>query len=159
MPAGRPRKPTHLHLVDGTRQQSQIAENEPQPERVGSASAFAAPPHVRGEARIVWDQIASLLIGMGVLTVADAIAFERLVLTFIEVRELSADVELWGRTYETRNEAGSIMYRARPEAGMLADADRRLKAYLGDFGLTPSTRSRVSGMPQIDENPADKFFK
>jgi phage terminase small subunit len=53
------------------------------------------------------------------------------------------------------------MERMRPAYSALMDADRRLKAWLVEFGQTPAARSKVKsngGEDAEKEDPAARFF-
>jgi P27 family predicted phage terminase small subunit len=153
---GRRPKPTHLKLIQGNAGKRRLNSAEPQPEPCEAP----APEHLTRYAREAWDRLAPMLRRMGLLTVADTIALERLCACYAEAREMSAILEMeGGGTYETKNVSGETMFRPRPEAARLADADRRLKGYLGEFGLTPAARSKVrtaagGGKP----DPLDAYF-
>ena len=41
---------------------------------------------------------------------------------------------------------------------VMQDADRRIKAWLAEFGMTPSARSRVKADGDQPEDAADKYF-
>ena len=57
MTMGRPRKPTHLHAVDGTYNVTKHADrvNEPQP-----AGALVKPKWLKGRAAKLWDEYSSI---------------------------------------------------------------------------------------------------
>jgi P27 family predicted phage terminase small subunit len=96
---------------------------------------------------------------MGVLTEADLKALEMACEAYAEVRECRAAVEMaGGGTYETRNLAGAVMTRSRPELARISDADRRFRGYLSDFGLTPAARARVHAADGRRPNPLDRYF-
>ena len=50
------------------------------------------------------------------------------------------------------------MVRTRPEVAIRADADRRFRAYLVEFGLTPAARSKVKISDQKAKDPRARFF-
>lgn len=147
---GRPRKPTHLKLVTGTTRKGRETPNEPKP----ATGRPVMPGHLSKRAAAAWLKVSKMLNALGVLTALDAMALERLCECYAEILEYQATLdaredpktgEIGCRTYETTTVAGGRMVRVYPEVALLADADRRFKAYLGDFGLTPATRSKVSG--------------
>ncbi|AWK85039.1 phage terminase small subunit P27 family [Azospirillum thermophilum] len=153
--AGRRPTPTHLKLVKGNPGKRGINKQEPQPRR----TLPSPPDHLSDGARLTWGRLTVLLDRMGVLTEADAYALERLCEIYGEILECQEVIAEVGRTYETRNEAGSVMYRARPEVAMLADADRRFKSYLVEFGLTPAARSKVKVADGEQEaDPLQSYF-
>lgn len=154
--AGRRPKPTHLRIVGGNAGRRPLPNNEPKPPR----SIPSAPAHLSGDAHVAWGRLTVLLDRMGVLTEADAYALERLAELYVEVVDLTAVLRDRGRVYETVTETGSTIFRPRPEAAMLADADRRFRAYMIEFGLTPAARSRVKadGSQGEGKDPAAAYF-
>lgn len=89
---------------------------------------------------------------MKVLTTADPIALGLLCDALAEYIAARAEVEKAGRTYETESESGSVMIRAHPSVAIQADAWRRAKLMLTEFGLTPASRAKVS---VTDAGPVD----
>jgi len=54
-------------------------------------------------------------------------------------------------------EAGDTI--AHPAVAQQADAARRVQSLLGEFGLTPSARAKVQGLPDLPgDDPAAGFF-
>lgn len=172
MPAGRPRKPTTLKLVTGTEKPCRANPAEPQPPP--APTGMAPPRHLSPRAVDAWHRLAPMLDAMGVLTVADELALERLCECYAELEEARAslarpvlasgkdgepvEIAAAGQvTYVTHSANGS-MVRARPEVAAIAEADRRLKGYLAEFGLTPSTRSRVKAEGGGERDPLDAYF-
>ena len=70
----RPRKPTALHLLQGTARADRINSREPQPQR----KRPQCPPHISDGAKVQWRHFAQLLDDMGVLTEADGPALAAL---------------------------------------------------------------------------------
>ncbi len=83
-----------------------------------------------------------LLDGMGILTVADTLALERLCDIYADILQLRLTIADEGRTYTVQTDGGFLI-KANPAVAMLADADRRFKSYLVEFGLTPAARTKV----------------
>jgi len=50
------------------------------------------------------------------------------------------------------------MVRTRPEVAVIADADRRFKSYLVEFGLSPAARSKVVTPGKPGEGTLDEYF-
>lgn len=91
-----------------------------------------------------WPIVRNVLQKLPVSTEADVLAIQRLVETYTEVLELQAMLEKEDRFYWSETKVGNIM-RAHPAVSALSDADKRLRALLTDFGLTPASRSKVKG--------------
>lgn len=146
----RPRKPTALKLVKGTAQKCRTNKSEPKPAR-----AIPSPPaHLSDRAKTAWGAVSVVLDRMGVLTEADAVALEGLCETYADLVEARLALKKRGATvYEGGTEEAKI-YRSYPEVAQVADADRRLQAWLTKFGLSPADRSRVSA---TGEQPVDEW--
>lgn len=154
--AGRRPTPTHLRLVKGNPGKRPVNAAEPKPAR----EIPSPPAHISTAARVAWGRLTGLLDQMGVLTQADAYALERLAELYAEIVDLTAALATHGRVYESSTESGGTIVRPRPEAAMLADADRRFRAYLIEFGLTPAARSKVRGNGGEEEaDPAAAYFR
>lgn len=148
--AGRRPKPTQLHLVRGNPGKRKRNAREPKPRRV-----IPSPPADLSEkARTAWGALSVILDRAGLITEADVFALERACETVAEVQELKADIAENGRTQKVKikgakkGEKSVIMERQRPQVSMLQDADRRLKAWLVEFGLTPAARTKVEANPE-----------
>jgi P27 family predicted phage terminase small subunit len=153
--AGRRPTPTHLKLVTGNPGKRPLNRQEPTPQR----SLPSPPAYLSKDACAAYGRLSVLLDGMGVLTEADALALARLADLQEEIASLRQTVEREGRVYETTTETGSTIFRPRPEVAMLADADRRFRAYLIEFGLTPAARSKVRMEPNgATQDPAAEFI-
>lgn len=157
---GRPRKPSALHIIDGTDRPDRMNPNEPMPAvLVGSTP----PPWVKGKARAAWKQIAAILTEMRVLTVSDVPALALVCDALAEYIEARAGVQKHGMVYDSKTvkivhtrdgdevEIETLMVRARPEVAIAADAWRRAMMGLTQFGLTPASRSKVSAIGKEDE--------
>jgi P27 family predicted phage terminase small subunit len=115
-------------------------------------------PDLSTKAKKHWPFVRNVLQKLPVSTEADVVAIQRLVETYAEVRDLQALLEKEDRFYWAETKTGSIM-RAHPAVAALSDADRRLRALLTDFGLTPASRSKVKGDTDgKQEDPLQEFI-
>lgn len=149
--AGRRPTPTHLKLIKGNPGKRAINRREPKPRReVPSPPATLCPVSL-----VAWGKYSVILDRMGVLTEADSGALERLCECYAEMQEYKAIVKAERPTYETS--AG--LKKANPAVAMLADADRRFKSYLVEFGLSPAARSKVK-VPdgETEDEKAARYF-
>jgi len=140
-------------VVSGNPGKRTINKREPKPKR----EIPSCPAYLSDAGKVAWGRLGVLLDRMGVLTEADGMALERLCDCYAELLELRDVLKSKGRTYET--DGGLI--KANPAAAMFADADRRFKSYLMEFGLTPTARSKVQTITDPDDkkDPLDEFFK
>jgi P27 family predicted phage terminase small subunit len=141
---GRKPKPTALKLVAGNPGRRKLNAKEAKPKRV-----IPAPPaHLTPAALVAWGSLSKGLDRLGLLTEIDALALEQLCEDYVEIVELRADVAANGRFQTVTTQSGDKMERTRPAATQLADAERRFRAMLAEFGMTPSSRSRVTATPE-----------
>ncbi len=154
--AGRRPKPTHLKLVTGNPGKRAINKSEPNPTR----GIPAQPNHLSPQARLAWDSFSLMLDKIGVLTEADGAALEQISETYAEVVSLRADIATNGRFQTVATKSGDEMERLRPAYSALMDADRRLKAWLVEFGVTPAARGKVkvNGATEKQEDPSSAYF-
>ncbi len=150
--ANRP-KPSHLKLVRGNPGKRAVNKREPKPRR----EIPSPPAHLSDRGKVAWGKVSVILDRMGVLTEADAFALEMLCETYADI--LDARENLQGGRYQTViTKSGDSMERARPALSDLQDADRRFRAWLVEFGLTPSARSRVKTEGEKEEDPLAEFL-
>jgi len=157
-------KPTALKVLQGNPSKRAINREEPKP----SAGAVAPPSWLDGLALEMWAQIAPIVEGMKVLTVADCHSLALGCDAYAEVVELRAYLREDGRTYESRhfqmdadgNTVERLIVRPQPEVAMLSDAWKRARAMMQEFGLTPASRSRIkTGAPAVEADPFEAWMK
>jgi len=142
-----PRKPTHLKAVQGTERKDRSNPAEP----VASSALPVAPDYLSPRAVEKFLQLCGILEGMGIASRDDNDALAMLAGLIVEIEEDSVLLESVGAFYVPSKESGII--RAHPAVGRLSTNRQRAQALLGEFGLTPAARSKVSaGKPQ-EVNP------
>ncbi|WP_157266588.1 phage terminase small subunit P27 family [Azohydromonas aeria] len=154
---GPPPKPSHLKIISGNPGKKPLNKREPKPRR----EIPSCPAHLPDEAKVAWGRMSVLLDRMGVLTEADAYALERGCAVYAEILTYQKLVDESGATYTTTSTQGDTVIKANPAVAMLADADRRFKAWLVEFGLTPAARSKVHVQNPDDaekKDPLSEFF-
>ena len=152
--AGRRPKPSHLKVVTGNPGKRKLNDKEPTPAR----EIPSPPAHLTDWGKVAWGKLTVLLDGMGVLTVADVLALERLCDIYADILQLRLTIADEGRTYTVQTDGGFLI-KANPAVAMLADADRRFKSYLVEFGLTPAARTKVKVEGgEKEEDPLNQFF-
>ena len=156
MARGRKPLPSHLRLIKGNPGKRPINANEPR----AAKGRPSCPDHASDKARETWGYVCNVLDDMGLLTCTDAIAIEMLCEAYADFVAASQDLKDFGSSYyQTVNEAGSIMYRAHPAVAKKQDADRRIRGWLAEFGMSPTARSRVKiGNDGDKEDAAEKKY-
>lgn len=103
--AGRRPKPTHLKVVTGNPGKRKLNDKEPQP-----AKEIPSPPsHLTDWGKVAWGRLTLLLDQMGVLTVADTFALERLCDLYAEILRLRQQIDIEGNIYTTKTLVGDFL--------------------------------------------------
>ena len=147
----RPAKPTALKMIQGTYRKDR-AKNEPQ----FSAVRKSVPATISTGAKLYWKELAGLLESARVLTDGDRRVLELACEALAQHHAATVALTAYGLTYTTEGDNGP-MIKARPEVGIADAAARRAFRILADFGLTPSSRTRVAVPPSTEPNPFDEF--
>ncbi|MEZ4714288.1 MAG: phage terminase small subunit P27 family [Caldilineaceae bacterium] len=150
--AGRPPKPTHLKILQGNPGKRAINKAEPKP----AAKKPSAPKHLTGEAKREWTRMSKRLYELGLLTEVDRAALAMYCTTWARYvraeEELSrVDVE-WVAKTDRGYQHQSAWLQVSNQAMKL------MKGLLVEFGMTPSSRSKVTVTKEEEENPFDKFL-
>lgn len=146
--------PTVLKMIKGNPGKRAINKNEPQPEK----GMPECPDHIEGESKIAWDKLCKTLDDMGVLTVADNYALEILCGVYGRIRGLQLQIKEHGFVFESPNVNGDILIRPNPAVSQLEKAEGIFKNYLVEFGLTPSSRSKISvNKKKDDDDPLERY--
>jgi P27 family predicted phage terminase small subunit len=147
---GRKPKPTHLKLVTGNPGKRPLNQNEPQPAR-----KLPSPPAVLyPEAKREWNRVATELHSLGLLTRLDRAAlaaycqsYGRWVIAERAIAEMAkADPLTHGLIKPTKG-GGVPNAMVRTASHAMTEMVR----YAGEFGMTPSARSRLSSAPGGDK--------
>jgi P27 family predicted phage terminase small subunit len=155
MPPGPRPQPTVVRLVRGNKNKRPVNDREPQL----PVLKLDPPAELDEEHKAIWLDFAELLTNMRVLTIADASALMRLTRLKVRVEKLERDIDDNGYSYTTTDQQGNTHETTRPEVRAWGDADRRYKQYLTEFGLTPSSRTRVkTNGPATQPDKTDDFF-
>lgn len=157
MSRGRKPTPSHLKVIQGTDRADRGAQNEPKPRR----ERPSAPADMSDRAREAWGYVIGILDRMGVLTEADAMAVELMCearADWLSARDLIESSG--GETYVSKNSnTGQALIKAHPAVAMRNDAARRLQSLMAEFGMTPSSRTRVNARDDSDkDDPAAAYF-
>jgi len=154
--AGRKPKPTKLKLLQGNPGKRPLNDAEPQPENI----APECPDWLDDISKSKWESVAPELERIGVLTKIDGATLAAYCKNY--GRWVAAEKTLTdkGTTYESDTAKGTIV-RVRPELKIAEEAMRQMRAFASEFGLTPSSRSRLKGTAgqiEMTGNDDDKKF-
>jgi len=155
--AGRKPKPTKLKLVQGNPGKRPLNDAEPQPE----SGAPACPAWLDKISKAKWRSVAPELEKIGVLTKIDGATLAAYCKNYSRWVVAEKILTEKGTTYESKTAKGTII-RVRPELKIAEEAMRQMRAFASEFGLTPSSRTRLKGtsgqinLPGMDDD--EKFF-
>lgn len=133
---GRPRKPTHLKLLEGTYRPDRAVKNEPRP----PVEAPSCPTWLHREAKREWRRVMPQLLAAGLITHLDRAALAAYCQCYAYWWEADRAIKRHGTTQVT--DKGYIA--PRPEVAMRKSALAEMRRFGAEFGLSPGTRSGVS---------------
>ncbi|WP_372836781.1 phage terminase small subunit P27 family [Puniceibacterium confluentis] len=145
-PRGPKTKPTNIKILTGTARSHRINPDEPKPE----VATPDAPEHLTDAARAEWDRVVVDLVTLRILTDLDrgplaayCQAYGRWSAAETALARMAAkDAVTDGLIIRTKS--GNLIQNPLVGAANKAMAD--MVRYAAEFGLTPSARTRVSGL-------------
>ena len=150
-------KPTKLKLAQGNPGKRPLNESEPE-----AITGQPPMPDEMGETqRAVWDQVTASLQSMDLLAETDAGPIERYSRLLVLWRKLMAFIEKHGETYPVKEADGRVkMIRPLPQVAQLQAITTQLLRLEQEFGLTPSSRTRIRvDMQGRHDDPLDALLK
>jgi P27 family predicted phage terminase small subunit len=148
--AGRRPKPTALHILEGT--QRGPAKREP-------SAPIGVPPmperlKVDAVALEKWNELAGILSRMGVLTTGDGEALA----TLCEVHsaEQSCLLQLRAGGAVMHTDLGGV--KPNPAGPMYRSLVAMKASLLSEFGLTPSSRTKLATQVEVKKDELEEFF-
>lgn len=132
---GRKPKPTALKKLAGNPGKRALNNGEPQPRVV----LPPAPDHLKNDERIKWNELAKELHELGVLTSLDQDALAFYCVLFVRWKKAEQVVHEKGEIIKTTN--GNIIQN--PYLSIANRALEQMNKLGAEFGMTPSSRSRV----------------
>ena len=150
---GRPPKPTALKKLGGNAGKRAINKSEPRP----AHKRPSCPKHLTGEAKKEWNRTSKQLFELGLLTELDRAA-------------LAAYCQAWAQWVQAQEEMRKPTFKmievtesgypvASPWLNVAAQAMKQMKTFLTEFGMTPSSRSRVTVVTEPEADPYEAYLK
>jgi P27 family predicted phage terminase small subunit len=150
MTAGRKPKPTLLKLITGNPGHWPLNRNEPNPKRM----IPPCPDFLQGEARKTWHKVSKKLFRIGLLTEIDDMALAILCESWAEYLESSAKLAETEMLVKAPN--GQPMMN--PYLVIANQAIKKVRALLAEFGMSPSSRSRISTAGAGQDSESGEWF-
>lgn len=148
---GRKPKPTALRVLQGNPGKRRLNDKEPKP-KPGTPSA---PPFLTDEAKREWRRVSKQLLALGLLTLIDKAA-------------LAAYCVAWGRWAEAETALREFGIFVMTPVGMVENpalrisdnARKQMMRALVEFGMSPSSRSRVhSELPEPEKDEFEEMMR
>jgi P27 family predicted phage terminase small subunit len=148
--AGRRPKPSAIRLLEGTQRKPKGREPSapvgvpPMPERLAVDEVAVA----------MWHELAGILSRMGVLTTGDGEALA----TLCEVHsaEQSCLLQLRASGAVSHTAAGGL--KGNPAGPMYRSLVAMKASLLSEFGLTPSSRTKLATQAEVKKDALEEFF-
>lgn len=158
-PRGQKPTPTHLKLVNGNPGKRAVNHDEPRPDL-----AIPDPPvELSAIAKAEWLEISKRLFAAGLLTVIDRAALAAYCQAYgrwIQAERVLADMA--ARDPMTRGLMIKTSYGNAIQNPMVGTANKAMAdmmRYATEFGMTPSSRSRIAAEKhEANDDPAEKHF-
>jgi len=149
--AGRKTIPTNLKILRVNPGKRKLNENEPDP----SLSIPKFPSHLSAEAKKEWERISKELFKLGLLSEIDRASLVAYCVLWARWIESERKVKRQGIMLKSKD--GKYAYQ-NPYLSVANKALVQMKSHLIEFGMTPSSRSRISiAGGEEEENPFDQF--
>lgn len=147
---GRKPTPTKLKILKGNPGRRPVNTAEPKM----SAELPTCPKHLQGEARKEWRRSVKLLHESGILAAVDRAALAAYCSAWERWIEAEEAIKLQGMIQTSPNGYPIL----NPYLSISNKAMEQMRAFLTEFGMTPSSRSRIKVEKKEDEDPMDAFL-
>jgi P27 family predicted phage terminase small subunit len=140
-PAGRPRKPTALKLIEGRTKHIPKNHKEPQPTETTPVKPEWVTLDAVADAE--WERVVPELASMRLLTCIDGAALEIYVKSYSRMREAETFMDKAKTTF-TKASATSGYLMPLPQVAIAQKYAKICMEIMREFGMTPSSRGRMS---------------
>ena len=147
--AGRKPKPTAVKKLEGNPGKRKLNSKEPVPAK----GIPACPDWLMQEAKKEWERLAELMNQMGVLTEVDMAAFAAYCQSYARWKEAQEHITSGGSTFET----DKGYQQQTPWVGIANTNQKLMLQAASEFGLTPSSRSRIIASNSQGKEPEDEM--
>ncbi len=141
--------PTALKIFKNTARKDQLNEFEPTPD----SDQIKPPENLSDDARKHWDHVVEQLVLAGIMTNLDNQALALYCEAYARWSTANAKIAKHGMVIK----APSGYPVQSPYLSISNKAFEQMKAMLSEFGMTPSSRSRIKAEPKKIINEFDQF--
>lgn len=151
--AGRKPLPTHLKILRGNPGKRPLNKHEPK-----FAEDLPEPPgYLSDRSRNIFVMIRARLESMGYASSSHTEALTLIALRLEEVELCTETLNAEGLTQHKTDDKGNVTRRARPEVVIRHEAAKHAQSLLAEFGLTPSSATKVIIPSKQPTNAFQKF--
>lgn len=152
--AGRKPVPTNLKLLRGNPGKRPLNENEPQP----ANEKPRCPSHLSDPAKAEWKRMSDKLHKLGLLTEIDGAALAAYCQAYGRWVEAERNIKKYGMVLRSPDKGWPVQ---SPYLAIANKALEQMHKYLTEFGMTPSSRSRivVSKQDRNDDSILGQMWK
>lgn len=145
-------KPTNIVKLHGNAGKRKLNDAEPKPKQPGKVPS---PPTWLGkEAKREYRRVAKELHALGLLTALDRTALAGYAVAYERWSKANAGIEKFGLVVEV-GESGYL--QQTPYVNIANAAAKEMKAFLTEFGMTPSARTRIRVEQPKEEDDYESF--
>lgn len=155
MPGGRPNKPTELKKLDGTYRKDRVLTNEMKPDNLDMLPE--APSHFDETAKLIWNKVVVELHNLKLLTSIDLEMLSRYCAAMSMATHAEKMLKKEGTRLTSVNKFGSVYHQKNPYMTVWKDAVAEANKIAGQFGFTPSTRTKIPQPKKEVQNPFEKL--
>lgn len=131
-------KPTAVKRLQGTYRPDRANPREPSIQALETLPR--CPAHLIGEARRTWGTMGRQLINMGILSHADLPALEAYCTIYARWKDAQAKLDEFGVVMK----GPDGWFKQSPYLAIVDNCLKHMRSFMGEFGITPSSRGRVS---------------
>jgi P27 family predicted phage terminase small subunit len=153
--------PTPILKLRGSKRVTKACEAR---EIRGPAGRPQCPEWLDPAERLHWRRLVTYLDSMGVLTRIDGNALARYCRFFSRWRKAEEFIDKHGEMFPIKDEAGKVKcFQAWPQATLATKLAQQLTRLEQEFGMTPSSRTRIMSTAALGHRPIqsrekDRFF-
>ncbi len=152
-------KPTSLKILQGNLGKRPMNENEPKPARVMPT----CPDHLDDIARKRWNELSAMLFDLGLLTQIDGDALAAYCQLYSDWVHLSNEITADGSDVQlkhTIDPGGNEFLEMKPNPRIIMKREtlKLLKSFLAEFGMTPSSRTRLGVEPKAGKSEMEEMI-
>ena len=149
---GRKPKPTELKILQGNPGKRTLNKREPRPEGIPTC-----PTHLDKAAKAEWRRITKELIPLGLLTNVDRAALAAYCAAYARWADAEKQIQKFGAVIKSPKSGFPI---PNPYVTIANTSMDHMRKYMVEFGLTPSSRSRLQVEPvKPQRDPFEEFMR